>query len=143
LLFMQQETTRPQRIVSLARSGVIGRNVGIEQDGLAAFGFDVGFAQLDLPGAHRLNFAAHQGDTRLKPVFQEVIVAGLAIIGHNLEFFRLLIGGHGVAVLSGAFARYWSAASSSGSAPALPGCTAIVGGSPSLSSTRWLGVYQR
>ena len=72
------------------------RDVGVDQPRLAVAHVDVGIGELGHAGPHRLYFPAFQHESRLKPVFQGVVVPGAAVLGNRVAWgFIVLLLGHG------------------------------------------------
>ena len=91
---VQEELSRPERIVVAGIAVGIWPNMGIQQEGLAIFNDSVGILQVSLTFADGFDFSATQGDAAFEAVEEEVIVTGGAVDGGIA-----LSGGEGIAGL--------------------------------------------
>ena len=65
------------------------RDVHAQKPGFAAFNARVPLAEIDLAGADGLDLATGQGDARLDPIVDAVVVEGPSVVGD-----RPLVFGH-------------------------------------------------
>ena len=72
----------------------IGRDVAVDQPQLGAFDGGVAFGDVGLALAQRLDLGAFQHDAGLEVVLDEVVVAGLAVLGRDAAARALLFRGH-------------------------------------------------
>ena len=91
---MQQEFSRPERLVIAGIAMRIWPDVGVEQEGLAIFDDAVGVLEVRLAFANGFDLGAAQGNACLEAVEQEVIVPGCPI-----DSGITLSRGHGIARL--------------------------------------------
>ena len=64
---------------------LIARDVhGVDKE-LAVLYLTKGVLQIDLAGTNALDFRSAEGDARLIPVFDEIVMEGFAIIGNALN----------------------------------------------------------
>jgi hypothetical protein len=76
---VQEELSRPERIVVADVAVGIWPNMGIQEEGLAIFNDSVGVLQVSLTLTDGLHFSTTQGDTAFKAVEEEVVVTGGAV----------------------------------------------------------------
>ena len=76
---MQQELSRPERIVIADVAVGIRPNMGIQQESLTIFDDSVGVLQVSLSLADRFDFGAAESDSALVAVEEKVIMAGGAV----------------------------------------------------------------
>src|ERR1700757_5162919 len=76
---MQQELSRPERIVIADVAVGIRPNIGIQQESLAILNDSVGVLQVSLSLADRFDFGTAECDAALVAIEEKVIMAGGAI----------------------------------------------------------------
>jgi len=81
LLLVQEEFSRPERIVVAEIAVGIRPNMGIQQESLAIFDDSVGVFQVSFAFTDRFHFSPPEGDSALEAVEEEVVMARGTIDG--------------------------------------------------------------
>ena len=84
LAAMEQQLARAARLVIEPVRRPIFRNIGVDQNNLAALGGGIGLSNIGPPLAQGLNLGSGQHHPRLKTVFEEIVKLGAPVLGNQL-----------------------------------------------------------